>query len=628
MAYRTFRNEKYYEAPNVDPFASTIGTINHMITERIRDKRLNLQAAQRFKLDKGKGYYATDEDMLNQQARAITTQAVVELRKTGQISADTALAMEDHKTLANRSKIDYDTANNIRKQIKENSVRDKYYLGDVDNQKLIGAEYDGDISGRNDRIQEVASQLGGIDTFNKSKFLADHIQRQKLNTIQNVTDKSGMKTTRMTSAIFMRPDGTPGVTDQHVIDYFNSDARVDQWYNQAVDKQLDDDVKRMRALGNDSRVSWMKDMDDKDVKEAIIRNPGLDLINGTPFAERKKEMAMSDLNAGQDINRKVAVDYSDQYGANGGKFNNTKIGYQPTNIQQAINVRTLNGAKNIGTVGADLTYIDKGGPIKFVTNTPIRANVGTGESERKASDNLEFNLTNYGLYVYNDKGELYAIGGDSLQDMKNAIDAIPDDYFDSNKPHPLNPSMSIGLNGYAINKSKLINQSLGKLSSLAEEYNKAVDAGDEVKAASLKSRMDQVEKVRSMVGNADVDDIQLLLNGKQLGINGVQNDYIIKASDQDFAKLKSITNGLDLRDETKWTEDMRELNDHYRARYTAARENLVKNPPKKVEKPAPKSELKSSYQTNEGKTYTLDDLRKMGYTDAQLKQAIKNGTIK
>lgn len=572
MAYRTFRNEPTYEAPDVSNLlANTMGTIHQVITENTREKRARRTAAERFKVDNAKGYYETDRDALDESAKQITSRAISEIRNNGQISAETALMMEDRKGLADRSRIDYDTAKNIRGQIKEMSLRDPYYNGDVDNAKLVKAEYDGTISDRNERLQAVAGQLKNIDTFNKSKFLANYIQKQKLNTMQTVSEKSGVKNTKMTSAIFMKPDGTPGVTDAHVIDYFNSDPRLDEFYTMEVDKQLGGEIKRMRALGNDERVAWMKDMHDEDVKAALIEHPELNIVNGTPLSERKKELAVSDLSAGQDINRKTAVDYSDQYGANGGKFNNTKIGYQPTVISQAINFKTLNGAKNVGTVGADLTYIDKGGPIKFVTNTPIRANVGTGEVDTKASDNLEFNLTNYGLYIYDDKGQLYPIQGNNVEEMKASIDAIPDRYFEKSATHPLNPQMSVGLNGYAINKSKLINQSLQKAGSLADEYNKAVDAGDDIKAAQIQKRMGEIEKIRAMAGNGDVDDLQLLLAGKQLGISGIQNDYVIKASDQDLSKIRSITNGLDLRDQSKWTEDMRELNDHYKQRFESAR---------------------------------------------------------
>lgn len=572
--FRTFRNEPTYEAPDVNSvLANTMGTVHQIIRENALDKKARRTAAERFKLDNVKGYYATDRDALDESAKQITSQAIHEIGKNGHVSAETALMMEDRKGLADRSRIDYETAKGIRGQVKEMALRDKYYNGDVDNDKIIKAEYDGTISDRNDRLQAVAGQLKGIDTFNKSRFLADYIQRQKLNTMQSVSEKSGVKNTKMTSAIFMKPDGTPGVTDDHVIDYFNSDPRLDEHYTMQVDRQLGNEVKRMRGLGDDERVSWMKGMDDEDVKAALIENPSLNIVNGTPLGQRKKDLAKSDLSAGQDINRKTAVDYSDQYGANGGKFSNTKIGYQPTKISQAINFKTLNGAKNVGTVGADLTYIDKAGPIKFTTNTPVRANVGTGEVDTKASDNLEFNLTNYGLYIYDDKGQLMPIQGDNLEDMKKSIDAIPDQYFKKDSNHPLSPQMSVGLNGYAVNKTRLINQSLEKAGTLAEEYNKAVDSGDDIKAAQLQKRMGEIDKIRSMAGNGDVDDLQLMIAGKQLGISGIQNDYIIKASDQDMSKLRSITNGLDLRDQSKWTDDMRELNDHYVNRYNKAQED-------------------------------------------------------
>jgi hypothetical protein len=131
--------------------------------------------------------------------------------------------------------------------------------------------------------------------------------------------------------------------------------------------------------------------------------------------------------------------------------------------------------------------------------------------------------------------------------------------------------MSIGLNGYAINKSKLINQSLDKKSELAGKYNDAVEAGDEIQAQQIKSRMDQIDKLRTMASNGDVDDLDLLMSGKQLGITGLQNDMIVKAGDQDFSKLKTITNGLDLRNQDSWTDDMRELNDYFKAKAQKAR---------------------------------------------------------
>ncbi len=578
MAYREFENERTYAAPDTTGFLShTISTIHNQLAEKARQKKANLTAAQRFKMDVGKAAYTSDQDVLNENAKEITARAIHELKNNGQLSGETSLAMQDHQSMLQKSLIDKKLADQVRAKIKENADNPKnYYNGKVDEDALIKAEYDGPIGERQDRIQAVAKNLAGIDTFNKGKFVADHIQRQKLNKMQNVTDQSGIKTTKMTSAIFMKPDGTPGVTDSHVVEMFNEDPRVEQWYTKAVDKQLTDEVGRMKALGNDPRVSWMKGMSDEDIKAAIIENPALNMINGTPFGQRKKELARADLAVGQDLNRSTSVDYSDTAGATGGKFNNTKIGYQPTFVDQAINFKSLNGSKQAGTVGADLTYIDKGGPLKFITNSPIRANTGTGQVDTKASDNMEFNLRNYGLYAYDDKGQLYPLQGKSLDDLKASVDAIPDRYFtvnDPKNPHPLNLEMSIGLNGFAINKSKLINQSLEKKSELAEKYNAAVEAGDEIQINQIKNRMDAIDKLRNMASNGDVDDLDLLMSGKQLGISGVQNDMIVKAGDQDLAKLRTMTNGLDLRNQEKWTDDMRELNDYYKARAQKALQN-------------------------------------------------------
>lgn len=616
MAYREFHSEPTYEAPEISGLLNnTLDTLQSVMMQKVQERRQNRAAAQRFKLDSQKGFYASDQDALDDVAKTITQRAVNELRNSGNLSSDTSLMMEDYKGLANRSKIDYDTAQNVRKQITALAGKDKYYNPKSDNDRLINAEYEGGIDGRNDRIQGVAQSIGGLETFNKGRFLSDYIQQQKLNTLQQVTDQSGVKTTKMTSSIFMKPDGQPGVTDTHIVDYINRDPRIEQWYNNEADKQLTGEVTRMRALGNDPRVAWMKDMSDEDVKTALVENPSLNVINSTPFAARKKELARQDLEAAQDLNRKTAIDYSDQYNANGGKFKNTKIGYQPTNIQQAINFKTLNGARNAGTVGADLTYVDKGGPIKFVTNSPIRANVGTGQVDTKASDNVEFNLSNYGLQIYDDKGQLYPMQGNNLDELKKSIDAIPDRYFDPNSAHPIS-EMAVALNGYAVNKSKLINQSLDKRGQLAEQYNTALDDGDEIKAGQLQSRMNQIDQLRSMSGNADVDDLQLLLLGKQLGISGIQNDLIVKATDQDFSKLKTITNGLDLRNRESWTEDMKELKAHFDKRKAEAQQAL-QSPAKPKPKPKSKSitpeEFNQKWATlkageklvgPDGKTYT------------------------
>lgn len=588
MAYREFNNEDTYAAPDTSGFLShTISTIHNQLAEKARQKKEYRTAAQKFKMDVGKAAYTSDQDVLNEDAKNITARAIHELKNTGQLSAETSLAMQDHESILNKSQLDKKLADQVRAKIKENGDNPKnYYNGKVDEDALIKAEYEGPINERQDRIQAVAKQLGGINTFNKGKFVADHIQRQKLNKLQSVTDQSGIKTTKMTSAIFMKPDGTPGVTDSHVVEMFNEDPRVEQWYTNELDKKLTDEVGRMKALGNDPRVSWMKGMTDEDIKAAIIENPSLNLINGTAFGQRKKDMAKDDLAVGQDLNRSTSIDYSDQAGATGGKFNNTKIGYQPTFVSQAINFKSLNGAKQAGTVGADLTRIDNGGLIKFQTNTPVRANIGTGQVDTKASDNMEFNLRNYGLYAYDDKGQLYPLQGENLGELKQSIDGIPDRYFDANATHPLNTEMSIGLNGFAINKSKLINQSLEKRSELAEKYNKAVDAGDDIEAERLKTRIGQIDKLRSMAGNADVDDLDLLMSGKQLGISGVQNDMIVKAGDQDFAKLRTITNGLDLKNQDKWTDEMRELNDYYKARVQKVRSGVQTAKPKAEAKPA------------------------------------------
>ena len=89
MAYRTFRNEPYYDRPEIDVFPKTIALLQVAEQARQRERLQNKALAASYKADKLTSKFNADQEKLNYLSEANTQNAVADIRRYGFITPQT-----------------------------------------------------------------------------------------------------------------------------------------------------------------------------------------------------------------------------------------------------------------------------------------------------------------------------------------------------------------------------------------------------------------------------------------------------------------------------------------------------------------------------------------------------------
>jgi hypothetical protein len=577
MAFRTFHNEEYYADPGVDILnqglqraADNISNLFSGISAAQQDKK---RADSQFKYDQEKGSFESDTDLLNKMTVNIKDQAVNDIRKSGKISVETQRMMDEARYRSNVSKNQFDEAQKISGEIDKRAIRDKYYNPQADFDDLDKAtSYEHNFYNRGEHLDKVKQGIGGLKSFRYDQYRADYVKQKGDQYKQNDFGTDRVTKSRYDQATFWDEAGKPGVTDTHAIDYIKSEPRVDQFFTERVNNQLDDEISKMRASG-DERTAWMKGMKDDEVKAKLIDDPTLNLVNSQDFGVRKRILAKEDLAKSDRINTKVSVEYkAEKKSGSPGSNENIVQSYSFVNSQvqgQKAGSDAITPVVNAGPGGVIMQK--NGKPILFSSNTPWRTNVNTGITDKTKIGSVPFNLTNYQLQAFKSTGAPFAIQGNTYDEQLARIKELPLEYFDPNGKQKLKPTMSIALNGFTVNQANLLNAANNDLVTIQDQIAQAEADGDQAKAARLQMAVAKIQGVRSMVGSG-IDDQELMLAASRAGIRGVQVNEIVEAGDQDLASLNAITGGFNLRDRNNWSGEMKSLASAYedRAKEAAA----------------------------------------------------------
>lgn len=618
MAYREF-----YEAPvpeAVNPLAGVSKALVGLFSNIADNKKAKQRKIDEYKYTINKGTFENDNIYFEEGAKAVTgmMKEGMKQRDNYKIQAAKNLAekMETQNQERRRQDELFKRGDSI---IDERAKKDKYYEPGVDKKlwsdAAFGEEHDLNFIDRGDRLDNAYKVIGGHNpkSFKDREYLADWVktfgQKQK-----EVTSGSPYAAkTDVSSSPFVNPKtGKPEVTDEHAIAYIKSDdeGRVDQKYSWRLENQLKDEIKSMRASG-DSRTAWMKDMSDADVMSELINNPKKNIINSQDFGIRKREMAKQDLRDAANIQTKVSVETKIDQKATGGLFKNDSIAYSPTYFNTSTEYDAPADGEAAAHTGATVKrkgslagpggvlMISKGTTTgKAITFDAESRNAYMIRSGKKSQvvGKQPFNLTGYQLQVYRKDGTPYPIQAESTEDLISKINALP-----QHELNKLDPQPRLALSGYTLDKTRMLGDVTNNSYDIAKEIGAATKKGDRERLAQLNEQLNSLNELKEKINNGDLSDEDILNAAASSGITGIRTDQLIRADQADLDKINNITNGLNLKDRSKWSDDMRRFDDAYQSIY---RQKTAVVPPTTTPA-APEPKKKAKFPLPAGKARTV-----------------------
>lgn len=629
MAYREF-----YEAPvpeAVNPLASASKALVGLFSNIAANKKAKQRQIDEYKYTLSKGTFENDNIYFEEGAKAVTS-----MMKEGMKEKD-GYKIQSAKTLSE----ELETQNQERRRqdemfkrgdsiIDERAKKDKYYDPGVDKQywsdAAFGADHDINFIDRGERLEKGLEVIGGRNpkSFKDREYLADWVktfgQKQK-----EVTSGSPYAArTEVSSSPFVNPKtGKPEVTDEHAIGYIKSDdeGRVDQKYTWRLENIMKDEIKSMRASG-DSRTAWMKDKSDEDVMNELITNPKKNVINSQDFGIRKRELAKQDLRDAADIQTKVSVETKTDQKATGGLYKNDAIAYSPTYFNTPTEYDVPADGEAAAHTGATRrqkgSLAGPGGVLMISKGTTTgkaitfdaesrNAYLVTSGRQSQVVGKQPFNLTGYQLQVYRKDGTPYPIQAASTEELTSKIRALP-----QHEINKLEPTPRIALSGYVLDRTRMLGDIKSNSYDIATRIGDATKVGDKEKLAQLNEQLNSVNELKEKINNGDLSDEDILNAAASSGITSIRSDQLIRAEQADLDKINNITNGLNLRDRNKWSEDMRKFDDAYQSVYrekTAVTQPTtaptVTEPKKKAKFPLPTGKARTVSQS--GYTYTWNE---------------------
>lgn len=594
MAYRQFRNESTYEAPDYSFIGNTAEAISGVFRQIGQEKAARRKAADQFKFDVDGGSFENDTKILNEGVKNVVTRARQEILRSGRVSPETESLMKDiqsYKTISNNQ---MDRVKSLRQNINDLAMRDSYYNPDADLHKIRlathGEDNDVDFRTRDERIAGIENSIGGVDSFHFKKYRADYVKEYGQRSKKVTTGNEFAKSTRYDQATFWDDKtGKPGVTADHAIDFLNSEKRVAQYYDRLVGEQLAQEIKGMKASG-DKRVEWMKGLSDEDIANELINDPSKNIVNKIPYGERAQQLAMEDLTKADRVNTEVAYDRKDTDTNNsGGRWKNKNIVHTDAINSFASGAKRISGeSSTVTTYGPGGRFSQKSGrPIQIETSNPIRTDIGRGITTRNNKGSIRMNLTGYQLMPMKDNSTPFLLESSSVGGMINEVSNLPFEYFDPNGEVRLQPELKIGMSGYVINEAGVLGDVNDKMFDISTRIAEAREKGDTEALGTLEDMEQDLNELKSMI-SGEYSEQELILAANRSGIRKTKTDMIIPADDSDLSNIRNLTIGFNLKDKSYWSPEMVELQEAYQKRYNEAR---AANFGAKKEEPAQKNDI-------------------------------------
>jgi hypothetical protein len=587
MAYRDFYQPIEYAVADSDYLKEGVaGLYAALNTKRTQQQ----QAAKDFKYEL-KGKSESDQKLLTEYAKSVFDQGYNELLKGRGVSADTKQKMMQGNSYAEMSEIQYQEADKLQKEILARETKDPYY-NSAPALKGLRLAYEGESGEKNFLNRDLKSFAKTIDrvstnpnesTFNNFKFRSDYVKAFKDKVVETSSKNPNVARSKYNQAVFWDEEkNTPGVTDQHAIDYLKSDGRVDQYFSAAVDDQLREEIKRMKASG-DPRVAWMSGgnaanltgkkqswLPEEEIMAKLISDPTKNIINSKAYGERKRELAKQDLTLADRVNSKVSVEYMEPKETKNPDGTFDTIAHGSTFLTDTF--KTPTGSLDItpsvvaGPGGNIMTKkgTNPGKPITTDLSTDKAFSLTEGRMQSRV--NGKFNVTGYQLALTDLSNNIVPLSANSLLELTTKIQNMKPEDFKN-----LAPSMKVAIKGYSIDESKMLGDISRQTEKLNDDIATAEEEGDDDKVDRLKARLDNLNQLRGMYNTPNAMDDDIVNSALAAGVRQIRIDQLLPGNNADLDRINSLT-GLNLKDESKWSDDMKLVQKMYRQKYLEAQE--------------------------------------------------------
>lgn len=558
MAYRTFENEPYFKAPEINYGNRTLQMLQQAMAMRGRQQQQNKALAATYQADKLANKYTNDTNKISYLTQQLTNQAVNELKTNGVLSPQTIEAQVRHRGWNSMADAQYQMARDLEKKnhdlVWSGVVPGKnYHKTDVFDQKLKDAEYgkdgDADWFTRGDNLNKVANELGKnvVQELNLPAYVADYINQ--LGQASRETDtktSSGIKTEKSQKGVFFDKNGNLGVTPEAAVTFMKTSPQVQEYYKQMVDMELIDDARKMAATKDGA---WVGDLLDKDpalVIEAFRKRPELNTESKVNPGDRERNLAMKDLEDAHQVHIKNSIDYSqhDERKARG-------LTSELFDMQNAFNKNSFGGA---GGVFINLKTGTKNIPIKIGKAFDKNSMKVTGNESSPRTIFLDtYNL----LPVDRKTGKPIDISGQDVDEQIAKINSLTDEQV-------RNMDLKTVVHGKSWNTTEL-DQSRKELQKLKMTPWDTMNEPDRKRFGELEMLLSQLDQDPTSIAP---EIIQSKL--------GVVIEDLLKPIDRGTTEAKEIQGKLgkfDITDPKKWDDDQKRIAEAWRVRQEKAKED-------------------------------------------------------
>jgi len=550
MAYRTFRNEETYAAPDIKGLPNTLAALDTYarVQNQKKQRQYDLQ-------NNWKSYQATNKipslsRKINEEVGKVS-QSTVNAFSAGYQTQPTELRSRQDKLIAQdrEAQAIEENIKRLENDIKERAAQDPYYRPNFDLEKLKQLTQDNDLTIEDELTQknQLLAQMNqsiGKDlrqTFDRDKALADWYNSQGKRDVETeYVSPDGVKSKKYISARLVDNNGVPNVTEEHIAQALEKDPRLYSSFQQdAVDK-LSTNWAEYKASGNIIPL-WTKGLTDQDIVAELVNDPSKQKDIGLQpknLWDRITDEARPALKRMEDASVKSYYDESKrnagwQYGFTSQKINPPAEGFNTSNYSGP--------SWNVTTKSNTSPY------ITFDSVTKARVDPTTGQiSTSQTPTKTVLNSVHWGPYYVDDKGNkiplpIQASNTDELIQKINA----------------LTPAQRAGLgaapiaNGYSIDKANVIAKSQEKL----DELKDILDQSPEDPTAQAK--VDQLEELIDDMNAGNDVNAQLLQ--KLVGVDILRpTAFVMEPRDQNTAHYQSRT-GADLYSDKAKTPEMKKL---------------------------------------------------------------------
>ena len=634
MAYREFHNEPYYKDPGIEFLPKTMAMIQTVADTRLRQQQHNWDLAANYKQANLEGKFPADQRFLNDLSQKITLNATNDLMNYGNLSPRTRQEITWAQGMKALSYTQWNQTKDLEGRIQNYKIagpnpEKNYWDNSHDMNMLTTAAYgtpqensdkntEINLHNRAERLNNVGNQMGKnyLLGFKKDAYVQDYVdnlgeQQREV----SYEDPTGKKSREKVQAVFWDPvTGKPGVTDPDAIHFLDSSPHIQEYYKQKVDTELLDDARKMMAT---KEGAWLKDLTPDEVVQKFRENPSLNTESKVTPGQRELQLAKEDLIAKHRIHLANAYD--------AGNINDDQSARGVSSKLFAVNdAFDRNSNSGPSFVYSSTNGTKQGLPIQIKGKA---FDVNSGEYTGNTDAAREMIVKSSSLALFDKTtGKPLPVKFNTTQEMV--------DYIGKMKPDELaNTTLLPVIKGQSFNRANVISNARLVKDKLSVKPDKTQEDENAIEA---------IDKVLQMADqNPDLAP-EVFQSALQKYVPVVVEDLVkpIGPKDHETAEIKNMLGKFDPTNPKYWNDDMKAVsqawttaqqkNSHYTPRQQTNTKPAVSktqrrsNTQTSTETPVT---LKSSYEI-EGKSYTLDDLKKMGYTEEQLKEAVKMGNIK